>query len=112
MVQLMCRPTTGLTALLALGVLLTASPRRGATQTQSATRSEFWGFTAPWDPRSDSSVRARGSQLSAVVTGWIGLDSATGRPLLPSVYPDSVLPKDGTATRMAIVTSWHGQGFH
>ncbi|MGH7679188.1 MAG: hypothetical protein ACRENU_12020 [Gemmatimonadaceae bacterium] len=108
----MCRPTTGFTALLALGVLLTASPRRAATQTQSATRSEFWGFTAPWDPRSDSSVRARGSQLSAVVTGWIGLDSATGRPLLPSVYPDSVLPRDGTAARMAIVTSWHGQGFH
>src|SRR6185295_13271195 len=45
-----------------------------------------WGFTAPWDARSDTSVRSNASKLDVVVTGWIQLDSVTGQPSLR--YPD------------------------
>src|SRR4051794_24032641 len=79
------------------------------------SRVQRWGFAAPWDAQSDSSIREHGHQLRVIVTGWIGLDSATARPLLPSPYPDSVIPRRGTRqdpSRMAIVTSWHGERFH
>ena len=81
-----------------------------------AQSSRFWGFAGPWDPRSDSSIREHGARLEAVVTGWIGLDSITGAPLLPSPYVDSVRPRGIRAAvgtrRMAIVTSWHNDRFH
>lgn len=82
---------------------------------QSASRgqrAEVWGFTGPWDPMSANAVRAHGSRLDAVVTGWIGLDSATARPIQPALYPDTVRARRGTLRRMAIVTSWHGDRFH
>jgi hypothetical protein len=68
-----------------------------------------WGFTAPWDARSDSSVRASESKLDAVVTGWIQLDSVTAVPTL--LYPDSARDL-GNSERYALVTSWHGDRFH
>jgi spore germination protein YaaH len=74
-------------------------------------RVELWAFTGPWDPRSDSSLRANAAHLDAAVTGWIGLDSNTAQPILPSLYPDTA----HFATRMkrmAIITSWHGDRFH
>jgi spore germination protein YaaH len=67
-----------------------------------------WGFTAPWDTRSDSSAAASSSKLDVVVTGWIQLDSATALPTL--LYPDSARPPH--AERYALVTSWHGDRFH
>jgi spore germination protein YaaH len=73
-------------------------------------RAEFWGFAAPWDPQSDASIRAHGNKLDAVVSGWIGLDSVSGRPLLPSPFADTLRPAG--AMRMALVTSWHGERFH
>jgi spore germination protein YaaH len=75
-------------------------------------RKSFWAFTGPWDARSDASLRANASRLDAAVTGWIPLDSLTGEPLLPSVYPDTMRLPAGTPRRFALVTSWHGQGFH
>lgn len=75
-------------------------------------RAAVWGFTGPWDPSSSSAVRRYGSGLDAVITGWIGLDSATNRPIHPLLYPDTVRPRYGTLRRMAIVTSWHGDRFH
>ena len=87
----------------------------GAQPRASAARAEFWGFAAPWDTRSDASIRAHGHHLAATVSGWIGLDSLTGQPLLPSPYADTVRPRNGTDAsmrRMAIVTSWHGERFH
>lgn len=75
-------------------------------------RARFWGFAAPWDTASDASIRAHGHHLAVAVTGWIGLDSASGRPLLPSPYADTVRPRAGTTRRFAIVTSWHGERFH
>ena len=73
---------------------------------------EFWAFTGPWDPQSAASIRRHGHLLNAIVTGWIGLDSTTGRPIIPSPYPDTTRPEKGTPARMAIITSWHGDRFH
>jgi spore germination protein YaaH len=75
-------------------------------------RKSFWAFTGPWDPQSDASLRANASRLDVAVTGWIALDSATGEPLLPSAYADTMRLGTGTPRRFALVTSWHGQGFH
>ena len=72
----------------------------------------FWAFTGPWDALSDASLRANASRLDVAVTGWIALDSATGEPLLPSAYADTMRLATGTPRRFALVTSWHGQGFH
>lgn len=86
----------------------------GAQPRATVARPGFWGFAAPWDASSDASIRAHGHHLAAAVTGWIGLDSATGRPLLPSPFADTVRPRRGTGATMtmAIVTSWHGERFH
>jgi spore germination protein YaaH len=87
----------------------------GAQPRATAQRAQFWGFAAPWDARSDSTIRAHGHHLAVAVTGWIGLDSASGRPLLPSPFADTTRPRAGTVGRtqhMAIVTSWHGERFH
>ncbi len=73
---------------------------------------ELWAFTGPWDPRSDSSLRANAPHLDAAVTGWIGLDSNTAQPILPSPYPDTMRLGASRVKRMAIVTSWHGDRFH
>jgi spore germination protein YaaH len=75
-------------------------------------RKSFWAFTGPWDPLSDASLRANAPRLDVAVTGWIALDSLTGAPLLPSAYADTIRLASGTAQRFALVTSWHGQGFH
>ena len=69
----------------------------------------IWGFTAPWDTRSDTSVRANSSKLDAIVTGWIQLDSVTAVPSLR--YPDDA-SRTATGQRFALVTSWHGARFH
>jgi len=68
-----------------------------------------WGFTAPWDARSDSSVTASSSKLDAAITGWIQLDSVTSLPTL--LYPDSTRGL-ARGERFALVTSWHGDRFH
>ena len=68
-----------------------------------------WGFTAPWDARSDSSVAASSSKLDAAITGWIQLDSVTALPTL--LYPDSTRGLS-RAERFALITSWHGDRFH
>ena len=75
-------------------------------------RKSFWAFTGPWDALSDASLRANASRLDVAVTGWIALDSLTGEPLLPSAYADTIRLAAGTPRRFALVTSWHGQGFH
>ena len=87
---------------------LCAAP--GCAQTRSSP--EFWAFTGPWDRESDASVRANAHHLRAVVTGWITLDSASARPILPSDYPDTIRLMGRAPQRMAIVTSWHKDRFH
>ena len=48
----------------------------------------YWGFTGPWDPRSDASVEEHGPSLARVITGWIALDTTSFRPV--QAYPDSM----------------------
>jgi spore germination protein YaaH len=104
--------------LIAIGGCRSAGPIAAPGPTASAPASvarnlpplaSVWGFAAPWDARSDSSVRASASKVDAVVTGWIQLDSSTALPTL--LYEDSTrsLPH---ADRYALVTSWHGDRFH
>ncbi|MFN2564519.1 MAG: hypothetical protein ABR499_05840 [Gemmatimonadaceae bacterium] len=72
---------------------------------------EYWAFTAPWDRASAASVAANAARLDAVVTGWIALDSVSGRPFVASSYRDDQrLPR--RTRRFAIVTSWHNDRFH
>jgi spore germination protein YaaH len=85
-------------------------PTTAPTPTISPARPAIWGFTAPWDARSDSSLRANASRLDVTVTGWIQLDSSTGRPT--QLYSDDPTRGSSTATRLALVTSYHGQRFH
>lgn len=117
--QVTCRRGGGLAAgsfSVALAALLAGSAiaRTGlaAQSSRPVQRMEVWGFTAPWDTASAAAVREHGSGLDAVVTGWIGLDSTTARPIQPVLYPDTLRPRRGTLRRMAIVTSWHGDRFH
>ncbi len=78
---------------------------------RTTARTELWAFTGPWDARSDSSLRANASHIDVAVTGWIGLDSGTALPILPTPYADTLHATRGVR-RMAIVTSWHGDRFH
>jgi spore germination protein YaaH len=72
---------------------------------------EYWAFTAPWDRASAASVARNSAKLHAIVTGWIALDSATGRPFVAAAYKDTQQLAPGTG-RLAIVTSWHNDRFH
>lgn len=97
-------------ALLPIGwVAVAVSVGSCAAATQE---SEFWGFTGPWDARSDSSVVENGGRLDALVTGWVALDSVSGQPVLPALFPDTLVPQDASPRRLALVTSWHGDRFH
>ena len=100
-------------ALLAFAATFSVSAcTTGAHPGSAGQRAEFWAFTGPWETESWSSVRQNGGSFDAIVTGWIALDSLTGRPLLPSAYADTVRPTTGSPRRMAIVTSWVGERFH
>lgn len=69
-----------------------------------------WAFTGPWDPRSEASARRHLDDLDVIISGWIALDSVSGRPTL--LYEDSLRLAGGTARYAALVTSWHGERFH
>lgn len=68
----------------------------------------YWGFAAPWDPRSEKSIGEHGGALSAVVSGWITFDSSTFRPIRP--YADTAAA--GSTPRFALVTTFQGDRFH
>ncbi|MGI8546555.1 MAG: hypothetical protein ACR2M1_04355 [Gemmatimonadaceae bacterium] len=76
--------------------------------------SEFWGFTAPWDPRSAASVAAHRSDLGVVVSGFITLDSVSLRPI--TVFGDTATVSSpgnaGNPRKMALVTAYEGNRFH
>lgn len=86
-------------------------PASRATATSADLRpARFWAFTAPWDTRSDSSLREHAPVFDVAITGWIQLDSATGRPKL--LYRDDSAHAGVPTRRFALVTSWHGREFH
>jgi peptidoglycan-N-acetylglucosamine deacetylase len=72
-------------------------------------RSEWWGFTAPWDPRSAASLAAHGRALGVAVTGWVRLDSITALPA--PAYPDTVHVPPGPR-RFGMVTTYARDRFH
>lgn len=72
---------------------------------------DYWGFTGPWDTRSDASVERHGSSLARIITGWIALDTTSFLPV--QLYRDSIGREPALASRaMALITSYHGSRFH
>ncbi len=72
---------------------------------------DYWGFTGPWDKRSDVSVQQHASSLARIITGWIALDTTSFLPV--QVYPDSFRTEMSMAPRtMALITSYSGSRFH
>jgi len=87
--------------------------RRGVIAVVAVTASQsspprYWGFTAPWDERSDHTVERHGAALGAVIAAWIGLDSAHGMPVL--LYPDET--PESPAPSFAMITNASGGQFH
>jgi spore germination protein YaaH len=74
-----------------------------------SSATEFWAFTAPWDPRSITSVASHAQSLDAVISGWIALDSTSFRPV--ALYPDTTTPPT-RPRHLALVTSYQGSRFH
>jgi spore germination protein YaaH len=89
----------------ALGALLFVLVATARAQSSPA---RYWGFTAPWDDRSTESVQRHDAALGAVISAWIGIDSATGMPSL--LFPDET-PR-GPAPRFAMVTTALEGRFH
>ena len=74
-------------------------------------RLRVWGFTVPWDAKSSASARDHAAQLTAVVSGWIQLDSLTGQPF--AEFRDTLARSAPPGMRlMAIVTNAVGGRFH
>src|SRR3954471_19559801 len=72
---------------------------------------EFWGFTGPWDQRSDVSASQNAGRLSRVITGWIALDTISFQPV--QLYPDNIGSQPMlTGRAMALITSYSGSRFH
>jgi hypothetical protein len=86
-----------------LAVFLTVAAMAGRS-----SGARYWGFTAPWDERSDASVRRHDAALGAVISAWIGIDSASGMPLM--LYPDDA-PRS-PAPRFAMITTASEGRFH
>src|SRR5438270_4665580 len=78
---------------------------------QPRAQPSYWGFTGPWDRRSDSSVVEHGSSLAQIITGWIALDTTSFRPVV--LYPDSIGNLPAVSPRKtALITSYFGNRFH
>src|SRR5256714_5973163 len=72
---------------------------------------DYWGFTGPWDRRSDASVQQHGASLARIITGWVALDTTSFLPV--QVYPDNFRNDIMIAPRtMALITSYYGARFH
>jgi spore germination protein YaaH len=92
----------------AMPLLLVACAHFPSTPEGSA---DYWGFTGPWDKRSDVSVERHGSSLARVITGWIALDTTSFLPV--QLYGDSTGKDPALAARaMALITSYNGNRFH
>jgi spore germination protein YaaH len=72
---------------------------------------DYWGFTGPWDKRSDASVAQHGAELARIISGWIALDTTSFLP--DQLYADTLERHPATASRtMALITSYSGTRFH
>lgn len=81
-----------------------------APRARDLPATETWAFTAPWDARSDASLRAHGAALRWAVTGWLALDTLTGQATTP--YPaESAQSSALGGRRLAMVTTFAGGRF-
>jgi spore germination protein YaaH len=72
---------------------------------------DYWGFTGPWDTRSDASIAEHGASLDRIISGWIALDTTSFLPV--QLYPDTLRRDPITSSRtMALITSYNGSRFH
>ena len=78
---------------------------------QPRIQPDYWGFSGPWDPRSNQSVDTHGASLARVITGWIALDTTSFRPVM--LYPDTVGDFRALGSRRtALITTYFGNRFH
>jgi peptidoglycan-N-acetylglucosamine deacetylase len=74
-------------------------------------REEYWGFVAPWDPRSLASASTHRQQLTTIVSGWVHIDTATYIPAPP--FGDTIAQRGADRPRYAmLVTTYQGSRFH
>ncbi|HEY2376838.1 MAG TPA: hypothetical protein VGH98_12745 [Gemmatimonadaceae bacterium] len=77
----------------------------------AVARLRVWAFTVPWDANSSAIARSHATQLGAVISGWIQLDSLTGQPF--AEFRDTLARNAPSGMRlMAIVTNAVGGRFH
>jgi len=95
-----------------LGAVALASIGACAARALDApSRLRVWGFTVPWDAKSSASARDHATQLSAVISGWIQLDSLTAQPF--AEFRDTLARRPISGVRlMAIVTNAVAGRFH
>lgn len=102
------RATRRAALLTMLGVVAVACAARSLG---APLRLRVWGFTVPWDAKSSADAREHASQLDAVVSGWIQLDSLTGQPF--AEFRDTLARNPTGGLRlMGIVTNAVGGHFH
>lgn len=108
---MMRRHITETLGLLALSTVMASVGCASVRGSPASASSEFWGFTAPWDPRSEASARTHDAQLDVIVSGFITLDSATFQPR--ELFGDPLMRNNpGNHRRMALLTSFEGNRFH
>jgi len=96
---------------LCLVAVLTAIGACAARSLGAPARLHVWGFTVPWDAKSSADARAHATQLTAVISGWIQLDSLTGQPF--AEFRDTLARNRPAGMRlMAMVTNAVGGRFH
>ena len=96
-----------LVALSSIGVIGACAAR----SLSAPPRLRVWGFTVPWDAKSSDDARAHATQLAAVVSGWIQLDSLTGQPF--AEFRDTLARATPSGMQlMAIVTNAVAGKFH
>src|SRR5450759_2240576 len=71
----------------------------------------YWGFTGQGAGHTDASVEPHGPSPDRVITGWMGLDPTSFRPV--QLYPDSIGKQPVVAPRaIALITTYLGGRFH
>lgn len=100
-------------ALAMVGSVVAASHTIAARPPQpirhAPARTELWGFAAPWDPRSAATLARHGGALSAAISGWLRLDTASALPA--PAYRDTMRVPLGTR-RFLLVTTYARDRFH
>ena len=96
---------------LVVGLCIAAAGACAARSLGGPPRLRVWAFTVPWDAASSMDARTHAGQLSAVISGWIQLDSLTGQPF--AEFRDTLARNKPSGLRlMAMVTNAVGGRFH